>query len=164
MTASATTSGGEVTFSVWDPASKVNFLLPTHNSNGVEQLNLFNGNNASLTIYGSTNYAGNPNTGSAANQWAAPTLKNALGYVPPLPVMAVPYITGGTLREMMEFHVGQVQYNIAENTMVAGVTVSAPEEIAFISSRKGGKKLTLSDDSALICGDDDRGEVYCGEE
>ncbi len=140
MTASATTTGGEVTFSVWDPAAKVNFILPTSANNGVEQLNLYNGNLATLTFNGSTNYGSAANTGTATNQWAAPTLNKALGYVPP--TIRPPAIQGSgiraegsILRELLEDHLSTMSFASLSGSSSGSVSVSSPEETTV----EGGK-------------------------
>lgn len=171
MTASATSAGGEVTFSVWDPAAKVNFILPTHTTNGVEQINLYNGNLASLTILGSSNFANNPNTGSAANEWSALTLGNALGYVAPVRNAYVATLDGGSLKEALDYHADQLQMMVDAKILAGGVTVSSPEEIAQVarsviaSTKTKGTKATLnSAGTAVICSVDEKGDAYCGEE
>jgi hypothetical protein len=170
MTASALSSGGQVTFSVYDPNSSVTFLLPTHSTNGVDQLNLYNGNAASLAIYGSSNYANNPNTGSASDQWSAPTLGNALGYVAPVSNQAPPLnifmrtLDSGSLREAIDFHADQVQMTVDERALVASVSVSAPVRTEVIRSRAAtGNTLIKKDGGDAICSADDKGDLNCGD-
>ncbi len=177
MTASAATSGGVVTFSVWDPvaAQAVNFILPTHTSNGEVQLNLYNGNSASLAIYGSSNYANNSNTGSASNQWSAPTLANALGYVAPetyqAPYQASPSIAftpsivdAGSLREVIDFHADQVQMTANERALIAAVSVSAPVRAEIVRSRSVAANALVSKDGVdAVCTVDSNGDMNCGD-
>jgi hypothetical protein len=166
MTASATSAGGVVKFSVYDPSAKVNFMLPTHSSNGVEQLNLYNGNFASLAINGTTNYSGNPNNGAGSSQWAVTTLGNALGYVatPTVQPSIQPLITGGALREALEYHTNQVQANIGQNkTMTAEVSVGdiekdEPSRSAAVDKSKANKKQADAD-----CGTDPGNAKDCGK-
>jgi hypothetical protein len=174
MTASATTTGGTVTFSVWDPAAKVTFILPTHTTSGQTLLNLYNGNSASLAIYGSSNYANNPNTGSASGQWSAPTLGNALGYVEPASYQAPPVnptintyvrtVDGGSLREAIDFHADQVQMIVDERALIASVSLSAPVRTEVIRSRTAtGNTLIKKDGGDAVCSADDKGDLNCGD-
>ena len=164
MTATAATSGGVVSFSVWDPAAAINFILPTHTSNGEAQINLYNGNFASLAIYGASNYANNPNTGSASNQWSAPTLANALGYVTPESYQAPPslaftpsIVDAGSLREAIDFHADQVQMTVDERALIAAVTVSAPVRAEIIRIKSPAGTILISQD-----GVDSNGDMNCG--
>jgi hypothetical protein len=162
MTASATSAGGVVKFSVYDPSAKVNFMLPTHSSNGVEQLNFYNGNFASLAINGSTNYSDNPNNGAGSSQWAVTTFGNALGYV--APPSTQPLITGGALREALEYHVNQVQTNISRNnTMTATVSVGAIEADELSKATSGDKSNTNNKQTDADCGTDQGNAKECGK-
>jgi mucin-19 len=166
MTASATSAGGVVKFSVYDPAAKVTFMLPTHTTNGVEQLNLYNGNFASLAINGATNYSNNQNNGSGAGQWASTTLGNALGYVPTPPAQPLvqPLISGGALREALDYHLNQVQANIGQNTtMTAEVSVSIIEEDEPSKSVSGNKSKTNKKPTDTDCGTDPGNAKDCGK-
>ena len=166
MTASAAAVGGAVTFSVYDPTAKVNFMLPTHTSNGVEQLNLYNGNFASLAINGSTNYSGNPNSGSGSNQWAVTTLGNALGYVAPAQQQPViqSTISGAALREAFENQINQVQTNIAQNDMVVPeVTVDTIMEDNSAQPISGEKSKSNKKQTDSDCGTDQGSTKDCSK-
>ncbi|MBU3606594.1 hypothetical protein IEN92_07485, partial [Polynucleobacter sp. MWH-Creno-3A4] len=178
MTASALATGGQVTFSVYDPGSAITFMLPTHaSSGGASQLNLYNGNMASLAINGPTNYAGNPNTGTASDQWSAPVLGDALGYVAPpnaptvlVRATYVPGVDGAMLREAIDYHADQVQMTVDARLMSGVVSVSSPEEVALAarstvtSSTKKGNTLVNKAGSTTICSADEKGETNCGED
>jgi autotransporter-associated beta strand protein len=159
MTASATSAGGQVTFSVWDPAAKVNFILPTHSTNGVEQINLYNANLASLVFNGSTNYDSAANTGTGANQWTPPTLNKALGYVPPLSQSSGIRNEGAILRELMEDHLSTMSFAMLSGS--GSVSVSSPEEVSLEGGKsKSGLRKTEGGCSANLNGE----ESGCSEE
>ena len=158
MTASATSAGGEVTFSVWDPAAKVNFILPTHSTNGVEQLNFYNGNLATLMFNGSTNYDSAANTGSAANQWAPPTLNKALGYVPPSNQGSGIRSEGAILRELLEDHLSTMSF--ASLSAGGSVMVSSPEEVAV---EAGKSKSAVAKGDGGCSGSSEEEESSCAD-
>ena len=162
MTASATTAGGQVTFSVWDPDASVSFMLPTHATNGIEQLNLYNGNLASLAFNGSTNYNSAANTGGLANQWAAPTLNRALGYVPPAVVVANPVtrIDGAILRELLEDHFSNL--SLPTGASAGSVSVNSPEEVTLAGAK--AKTGQLKKDGGGCSADPDGQETGCAED
>jgi hypothetical protein len=83
---------------------------------------------------------------------------------PPAPVIEAPYISGGALNEAMQFHVNQVQYNIADYRQLEGVTVSPPAVLTQLFSKPGGSKLSKSSEGLAICGVDERGDSYCGKD
>ncbi|MES2586926.1 MAG: hypothetical protein V4536_08400 [Pseudomonadota bacterium] len=168
MTASASTVGGTVTFSIWDPTAAVNFMLPTHVTNGVTQLNLFNGNSAFLAINGSTNYSGAANTGVSSNQWAEPILNQALGYVAPPPEapvnMAPTQVApipgdGAVLQGVLGNHISNMT-----STLLAGagsVSVSSPDEVTLVE----GKSKSGQAKSEGGCSSDlDGNESSCAED
>ena len=79
--ASASTTGGEVVFSVYDPNAAVNFLLPL---NGQGQLDLRNPSSIdALTFNGSTNFSSAPNLSGYQNWGRGPSFQDALGALPP---------------------------------------------------------------------------------
>jgi len=98
MTAQATTRGGEVAFSVWDPEASITFNLPRQTPGNSScsgascgQLNLQNpGSLDSLRFDGKSNYLENQNT-SGSGRWASAAKANqALGYIPPPIAVPVP--------------------------------------------------------------------------
>jgi hypothetical protein len=85
MTARAVTQPGTVTFSVYDPAARVTYLLPLQTSGaGSGQMNLQNPNSLdTLAINGSNNYSTVQNR-NGTNNWGAPAvIAPALNYVAP---------------------------------------------------------------------------------
>jgi hypothetical protein len=112
MTAQASSRGGEVAFSVWDPKASITFNLPRQtleNSNCIGaacgQLNLQNPGSLDLLRFnGDSNYLGNQNI-IGVGRWAATALTNeALGYIPP-PVMEPLRLnqeTGATLKQALQ--------------------------------------------------------------
>jgi hypothetical protein len=175
-----------VTFSVWDPASSLNFNLPLQEvansgcSTNCGQLNLQNPNSLdSLTLNGVSNFIVAANL-TGVNNWGSSYVQNeALGYIPPAvvpPVSAVrasfiPIMNGGMLREVLDFHADQVQMTVDAKILAGGVTVSSPEEIAQVarsviaSTKTKGAKATLnSAGAAVICSVDEKGDTYCGED
>jgi hypothetical protein len=79
--ASASTTGGEVVFSVYDSNAAVNFLLPL---NGQGQLDLRNPSSIdALTFNGSTNFSSAPNLSGYQNWGRGPSFQDALGALPP---------------------------------------------------------------------------------
>lgn len=95
MTAQATTQPGTVTFSVYDPAATITYLLPLQTSGaGAGEMNLQNPNSLdSLAINGSNNYTTVQNR-NGTNNWGAPAvISPALNYVAPAfvpPAFAAP--------------------------------------------------------------------------
>ena len=158
------------------------------------QVNLQNPNSRdALTLNGSSNFANNANL-TGQNNWGNQlTVSNALGYVAPPPVMppvippvvvpdlpalpepvrvsqAVPTpsndrLSGGALREALDYHADQVQMFVDMKVLMAGVTVSTPEEIQ-VAPRKSGQTLKAlkNGDSGAICSVDEKGDMYCGED
>jgi autotransporter-associated beta strand protein len=112
MFAQASLSGGEVTFSVFDPQASVTFNLPQQtpdNSNcsgaSCGQLNLQNpGSLDSLRFDGKSNYLENQNT-SGSGRWASPAIANeALGFIAP-PVtqsLRLNQETGAVLKQALQ--------------------------------------------------------------
>jgi mucin-19 len=112
MIAQASSRGGEVTFSVWDPEASITFNLPRQtpsNSNcsgaSCGQLNLQNpGSLDSLRFNGQSNYLENQNT-SGSGRWASAAIANeALGFIPP-PVMQslrLDQETGAVLKQALQ--------------------------------------------------------------
>jgi autotransporter-associated beta strand protein len=91
MVAQASSRGGEVTFSIFDPQSSITFNLPrqTADNSGCSgascgQLNLQNPGSLDLLRFnGDSNYLDNQNM-SGAGRWGSSAIaNNALGYVPP---------------------------------------------------------------------------------
>jgi hypothetical protein len=91
VSASAVLQPGTFTFSIYDPASRINYLLPTQtvgnsacSGASCGQMNLQNPNSAdSLTINGANNYLGVQNRSGTNNWGAVATITPALGYVAP---------------------------------------------------------------------------------
>ena len=90
MTAQANSQPGTVTFSVWDPAAKVTYLLPLQdasNSNcgsNCGQINLQNPNSLDgIKINGDNNFIAARNSTGENNWGTRITQDNALGYVAP---------------------------------------------------------------------------------
>jgi hypothetical protein len=112
MTAQATTRGGEVAFSVWDPEASITFNLPRQtpdnsNCSGVScgQINLQNpGGLDSLRFDGKSNYLENQNT-SGVGRWASPAISNnALGFIAPPVVQSLRLNqeTGAVLKQALQ--------------------------------------------------------------
>jgi hypothetical protein len=162
MTAYATTTGGQVTFSVWDPAATVSFMLPTHSTNGIEQLNLYNGNLASLAFNGTTNYDSAANTGALANQWTAPTLNQALGYAPPTLAIQNPVTRsdGAVLRDLLDDHFSNL--NLPTRASAGSVSVSSPEEVTLAGAK--AKSGGLKKDGGGCSAGPDGEETGCAED
>jgi hypothetical protein len=91
MIAQASSRGGEVTFSVFDPQSSITFNLPRQTAdnsgcNGAScgQLNLQNPGSLDLLRFnGDSNYLANQNMNGAGRWGSTAIANNALGYVPP---------------------------------------------------------------------------------
>ncbi|WP_216240090.1 YDG domain-containing protein [Polynucleobacter sp. JS-Polo-80-F4] len=184
MTARTASQPGGVVFSVWDPAASVNFNLPIQTtansgcSTNCGQVNLQNPNSLdSLTIYGSTNFTQAANL-TGQNNWGNQlTVSNALGYVAPPPVIppatlpatqqipSIDSLSGGALREALDYHADQAQMFVDMKVLMAGVTVSTPEEIQAAPKKAGTTiKAPKNGDSSAICSVDEKGDMYCGEE
>jgi hypothetical protein len=179
MSAQSSAQPGSVTFSVWDPASRLNFNLPLQEvansgcSTNCGQLNLQNPNSLdSLTLNGVSNFIVAANL-TGVNNWGASYVQNeALGYIPltvVLPVSAVrasfiPAMNGGTLREIIDFHADQTQNSLASRN-IGGVSVTASDEPAVLSS-EGSKKSASSakSSSSDSCTVDRYGETKCQED
>jgi hypothetical protein len=97
VSASAVSQPGTFAFSIYDPASRINYLLPTQTvSNSAcsgascGQMNLQNPNHLDvLVINGSNNYLNSQNTinTGGTGYWNARMIQNsALGYNPPAPI------------------------------------------------------------------------------
>jgi hypothetical protein len=170
MTASATTTAGEVTFSIWNPATAINFILTTYASNGDDLIALYNGNLASLSLFGSSNFVSNPNIGSAVNQWSIVNIANALGYVPPSMNTFGFILDAGSLREALDYHADQLQMLVDARILATGITIASADEVAraissvMKSTKTSDKTLLLeSYDGAVICSVDEYGDSFCGE-
>jgi autotransporter-associated beta strand protein len=184
MTARTASQPGGVVFSVWDPAASVNFNLPIQTtansgcSTNCGQVNLQNPNSLdSLTIYGSTNFTQAANL-TGQNNWGNQlAVSNALGYVAPPPVIppatltatqqipSIDSLSGGALREALDYHADQAQMFVDMKVLMAGVTVSTPEEIQAAPKKAGTTiKAPKNGDSSAICSVDEKGDMYCGDE
>jgi autotransporter-associated beta strand protein len=112
MTAQASSRGGEVAFSVWDPEASITFNLPRQtpdNSNcsgaSCGAINLQNPSGLdSLRFDGKSNYLENQNT-SGSGRWASSAIANeALGFIPP-PVtqsLRLNQETGAVLKQALQ--------------------------------------------------------------
>ena len=158
------------------------------------QINLQNPNSMdALTINGGSNFVNNANL-TGQNNWGNQlTVSNALGYVAPPPVLppvilpvvvpdvpALPEpvrvsqseptpsndnLSGGALREALDYNADQAQMFVDMKVLMAGVTVSTPEEIASVPRKPGTTTKALKNgDSSVICSVDEKGDMYCGEE
>jgi hypothetical protein len=162
-------------------------------SSNCGQYNLQNpGSLDGLIINGSSNFVSNANL-TGQNNWGNNLIVGeALGYVaPPVipavispvitpdlsvvpePVLAsqpisIPYIdglSGGALREVLDYHADQVQMTVDMRNLIAGVTVSSPEDVKVVAAKAGSAKgLLKSGDNHVICAIDERGDLYCGED
>ena len=179
MSAQSSTQPGGVTFSVWDPASSLNFNLPLQEvansgcSTNCGQLNLQNPNSLdSLTLNGVSNFIVAANL-TGVNNWGSSYVQNeALGYIPPVVVppttiVRTPFfvaINGGVLREVIDFHADQVQMTLSSRN-TAGVVVSAPEDTE-VMSENAAKKSALNGISggSNVCTVDEDGATKCEED
>ena len=158
------------------------------------QINLQNPNSMdTLTINGSSNFVNNANL-TGQNNWGNQlTVSNALGYVAPPPVLSpvilpvvvpdVPALpepvrvsqsaptpsndnlSGGALREAIDYHADQAQMFVDMKVLMAGVTVSTPEETQAAPRKLGSTMKALKDgDNSVICSIDEKGDLYCGED
>ena len=182
MSAQSSAAPGNVTFSVWDPAASVSFNLPEQSiansgcSSNCGQINLQNpGSLDRLSINGTSNFILDANV-TGVNNWGSEiTFNQALGYVAPVTVVSSPQvsqlnvtyenITAGALREALDYHADQVQMTVDIRSLIAGVTVSSPENTQVASAKTGAiKSLLKSGDNHVICAVDQKGDMYCGED
>jgi hypothetical protein len=124
MTARASIRGGEVTFSVYDPNSSINFLLPLKNDGG-SQLNLLNpGTLDSLRINGTTNFAVAPNLTGADNWGKGYTQDRALN----APISATQPTNLTFFRTLIDDLRKQSELKEPDTTLVGVVTIDDLEE------------------------------------
>lgn len=124
MTARASIRGGEVAFSVYDPNSSVNFLLPLKDEQG-SQLNLLNpGTLDSLTINGTTNFANAPNLKGLDNWGRGYTQNRALNA--PVPANEQTNLT--FFRPLIDDLRKQSDSKQADTTLVGVVSIDDLEE------------------------------------
>jgi hypothetical protein len=124
MTARASIRGGEVTFSVYDPNSSINFLLPLKND-ASGQMNLLNpGTLDTLRTNGTTNFASAPNLTGADNWGKGYSQNTALNA--PLPTNEQMNLT--FLRPLIDDLRKQSELKQADTTLVGVVTIDDLEE------------------------------------
>ncbi len=182
LSASAASQPGTFTFSIYDPSSSINYLLPiqTAASSGCTsncgQMNLQNPNSLdNLVVNGSNNFTPVANV-SGENNWRTATTNEALGYSAPTPTptpitlarttsVAYEGLAGGALREALDYHADQVQMTVDLRSLIAGVTVSSPDGTQVHPKKQNViKELLKSGDNHVICSIDDKGDLYCGED
>ena len=83
----------------------------------------------------------------------------------PASIPSIDGLSGGALREALDYHADQAQMFVDMKVLMAGVTVGTPEEIAAAPRKSGSSTKGLKNgDSGVICSDDEKGDMYCGEE
>ena len=134
MTAQASAQPGTVTFSIYDPAASINYLLPLQtNGAGAGQMNLQNPSSLdALVINGTNNYALVQNQ-NGLNNWGAPaTITDALGYVPPVyvppaftpvaPAIPSSQNTASAIQDIANF----IMNTAAQSRAAVSVSMSSP--------------------------------------
>jgi hypothetical protein len=179
MSAQSSSQPGGVTFSIWDPASRLNFNLPLQTvansgcSSNCGQLNLQNPNSLDvLTLNGRSNFNTVANL-TGVNNWGSSYVQNeALGYIAAVtpvtpavtPRVGAPMLEGGMLREALDFHADQVQMTVDERALIASVSISAPVRTEVIRSSKAvANTLIKKDGGDVICTADAKGDLSCGD-
>jgi hypothetical protein len=151
MITQASSRGGEVYFSVFDPQASITFELPIQNANNsgcigasCGQLNLQNpGSLDSLRFDGKSNYLENQNT-SGVGRWGDSAIaNNALGFVPPvIQTLRSNLETGAVLKQALQ------------------LTLANSEDIRQMSGRS---RVDVSMMSETISAPSDRNRIGSGE-
>jgi mucin-19 len=145
MFAQASLSGGEITFSVFDPQASVTFNLPrqTADNSGCSgascgQFNLQNpGSLDSLRFNGDSNYLNNQNM-SGTGRWGSTAIAdNALGYVPPPVTQALRsnLETGSVLKQALQLMLASNE-GLANTGSKSRVDVSMTSDAISASSER----------------------------